>query len=216
MDALEAMRARRSVGRLVEPSPSDSVLHLILAAAAAAPDHDELRPWRFAILRGDAKDAFGEVLLSAYLERCRREGAEPTEGQKTKERTKLGRAPLVVVVGAVRQDDTKIPWIEQQLAAGAAAENILIACTALGYGSMWRTGDPAYDDRVKGALGLGADDAIVAFIYIGTPAEGSAKPRQDPDPDAFTTVWTPNPSSGGRSGTGQRVAGSSDDLDVGG
>ncbi len=190
MDAFEAMRVRRSVGRLVEPAPSDAELRRILGAAVTAPDHDELRPWRFAVLRGDAKDAFGQVLLDAYMERCRREGTEPTEGQRTKERTKLGRAPLVVVVGAVRRDDTKIPWVEQQLAAAAATQNLLLACTALGFASMWRTGDPAYDETVKGALGLGPRDAIVAFVYIGTPADGSASPPHDPDPDPFTTHWT--------------------------
>jgi nitroreductase len=188
MHALEAIRARRSVGRLVEPAPSDAELRTILEAAVCAPDHDELRPWRFAVLRGAGKERFGEELLGAYLDRCRAGGIEPTEGQKNKERTKLGRAPLVVVVAAVRHDDTKIPWIEQQLAAGAATANILLACTALGYGSMWRTGDAAYDPAVKRALGLGADDAIVAFVYIGTPADGTFPPPHEPDPDELEAI----------------------------
>jgi nitroreductase len=191
VDALEAMRARRSIARLVEPAPSDAELATILAAGVAAPDHEELRPWRFLVMRDHAKDAFGQVLLDAYLARCRATGVEPTDGQKTKERTKLGRAPLVVVVGAVRTADTKIPWIEQQLAAGAAAENILLACAALGYGSMWRTGDSAYDDDVKAALGLSPADAIVAFLYIGTPAAGAPPAPRQADPAPYTTVWTP-------------------------
>lgn len=199
MDALATMRARRSVGRLVEPAPDEAELHTILAAGVTAPDHEELRPWRFFVLRGDAKDAFGQVLLDAYLERCRADGTEPTDGQRNKERTKLGRAPLVVIVAAVRDFDTTIPWIEQQLAAGAAAENILLACTALGYGSMWRTGDPAYDVAVKDALGLSPDDAIVAFLYVGTPTDGASKPPHDPDPAPYTTVWSPELRRYGRS-----------------
>src|SRR4029077_1375135 len=101
-DALEVIQARRSIGRLTEPAPSDDELRRILEAAAAAPDHGELRPWRFIILRGDAKDAFGEVLADAYLARVRAIGASPTDGQLKKERTKLGRAPIVVVVCAVK------------------------------------------------------------------------------------------------------------------
>ena len=49
-----------------------------------------------------------------------------------------------------------------------AAQNIMLAAHALGYGAMWKTGDPAYDPRVKRALGLEESDAIVAFLYLGT------------------------------------------------
>jgi nitroreductase len=51
---------------------------------------------------------------------------------------------------------------------------MLLAATALGYGSMWRTGPPAYDHRVMRALGLTDDDAIVGFVYLGTPVSGAS------------------------------------------
>ncbi len=183
MDAFEAILARRSIGRLVEPGPTDSDLERILQAALAAPDHGELRPWKLVVLEGEAKDAFGTVLADAYVERCESLGAAPTEGQLTKERTKLGRAPVVLVVAAVHRHSDKIPWEEQFAAAAAAAQNALLAATALGYGSMWRTGDAAFDLRVKAALGLGPHDAIVGFLYLGMPAEGSAKPPRRPNLD---------------------------------
>ena len=103
MDAFSAIFARRSIGRLVEPGPSRGDLSRILEAAAAAPDHGELRPWRLTVLEGGAKEAFGQVLAEAYLARCDALGAAPTEGQLAKERTKLGRAPVVVVVAAVHR-----------------------------------------------------------------------------------------------------------------
>ena len=189
MDAFDAIFARRSIGRLTEPAPAGDDLVRILEAAAAAPDHGELRPYRLMILEGEAKDTFGQVLADAYLARCEALGAAPTQGQLTKERTKLGRAPLVIVVAAVHHHSDRIPWDEQQASAAAAAQNVLIAATALGYGSMWRTGDPAYDPRVKAALGLGAHDAIVGFLYLGTPAEGSAKPPLRRSLDALVTRW---------------------------
>lgn len=171
MDALEALRTRRSYGRLTEPAPSDDDLRTILEAAAAAPDHGELRPFRFTLLRGAGMEAFGSVLEEAYLRRCADSGKEPVPAKAAKERTKLGRAPLVIVVSAVRQDDNKIPWVDQRDAAVAAAENILIAAHALGYGAMWRTGDPCEDEYVKKALGLSSEDAVVGFLYVGTPHE---------------------------------------------
>ena len=181
MDALEAIFARRSVGRLVAPGPAGDDLRIILEAAGAAPDHGELRPWKLVVLEGEAKAAFGTVLADSYVARCEALGASPTEGQLTKERTKLGRAPVVLVVAAVHRHSEKIPWEEQFAAAAAAAQNALLAATALGYGSMWRTGDAAFDLHVKKALGLGPHDAIVGFLYLGTPAEGSAKPPRRPD-----------------------------------
>ena len=190
VDALEAIRRRRSTGRLTEPAPSDDDLRTILEAAVCAPDHGELRPWRFVVLAGADRDAFGEVLAGAYQARCAATGVTPTEGQLTKERTKLGRAPVVVVAAAERQPEDKIPWIEQQFAVAAAAQNALLAATALGYGSMWRTGEPAYDDRVKVALGLAPDAAIVGFLYLGT-ATGDTKGPHEPSLDGVVTTWVP-------------------------
>ena len=191
MDALDAIFARRSTGRLTDPAPAGADLSRILEAAVAAPDHGELRPFRFVILHGDAKDAFGQVLADAYLQRCEAVGAEPTPGQLDKERTKLGRAPLVLVVGAVHRHSEKIPWVEQFAAAAAAAQNVLLAATALGYGSMWRTGDVAYDPRVKAALGFGEHDAIVGFLYLGTPHAGDIRTSRRPDPVGLVERWEP-------------------------
>ncbi len=189
MDALDAIWARRSIGRLTSPAPTRDELRLVLEAAAAAPDHGELRPWRFVVLEGTAKDRFGDVLAEAMLSRCRARGTSPTEGQLTKERTKLGRAPVVVVVAAVRRPSDVIPWQEQFAAGAAAAQNALIAATALSYGSMWRTGDVAYDETVKAALDLTADDAIVGFLYLGTVAPESAKPPRRPDLAGLVAHW---------------------------
>lgn len=191
MDTLDAIFGRRSTGRLTEPAPAGADLSRIIEAAAAAPDHGELRPFRFVILAGDAKDAFGQVLADAYLHRCHAVGAEPTDGQLTKERTKLGRAPLVLVVCAVHRHSETIPWVEQLAAASAAAQNALLAATSLGYGSMWRTGDIAYDPRVKTALGLGEHDAVVGFLYLGTRHEGDSKPARRPDPAGLVERWEP-------------------------
>jgi nitroreductase len=191
MDALGAILARRSVSRLTDPAPAGEDLRRILAAAAAAPDHGELRPRKFVVLAGEAKDAFGQVLADAYLARTVAVGAAPTAGQVAKERTKLGRAPLVVVVAALHRHSDRIPWEEQFAAAAASAQNALVAATALGYGSMWRTGDAAYDVHVKEALGLGPHDAIVGFLYLGTPHEARERAPRPRELDGLVERWQP-------------------------
>ena len=192
MDAIEAIFARRSTGRLDEPAPAGDDLRTILGAGAVAPDHEKLRPWRFVLLQGEAKDAFGEVLADAYLARVRAVGAEPTDGQLRKERTKLGRAPLVVVVIAVHRHDSRIPWYDQFGSACAAAQNMLLAATALGYGSMWRTGDAARDPAVKEALGMSEHDAVAGFLYLGTVGERRVQPPNEPVLDDVVEEWHPN------------------------
>jgi nitroreductase len=189
MDALEAIRTRRSYGRLTEPAPTDEHLRQILEAGAAAPDHGELRPFRFTILRGAGLDAFGEVLEEAYFRRCTDTGAAPVPAKAQKERSKLGRAPMVIVVSAVRQPSEKIPWIDQRDAGSAATQNILIAAHALGYGAIWRTGAPCEDEYVKKALGLTMDDAILGFVYIGTPHEGKQLEPKVPSLDGLVSEY---------------------------
>ena len=192
--ALDVLFRRRSIGRLTEPAPTADELDTMLRAAAAAPDHGELRPWRFVVLEGEGKHAFGEVLAEAYLRRVEAVGGQPEPAKLEKERTKLGRAPVVVVVCAVHRHDDKIPWPDQLGSANAAAQNLLLAATALGYGSMWRTGDPVFDPFVKEAVGLSEHDAIVGFVYLGTPHEGGEKPPRDPMLDGLVERWVRRPS----------------------
>ncbi|MGH9129916.1 MAG: nitroreductase family protein [Acidimicrobiales bacterium] len=186
MDTLSVIAARRSTPRLNPPGPSPADLEAILIAAACAPDHCELRPWRFVVLEGEHKDAFGAVMAEAYLARSTE---RPTDGQLDKERRKLDRAPLVLVVAAVHRDHDNVPFTEQVCSAAAAAQNALLAATALGYGSMWRTGDAARDPAVAKVLGLGPADAVVAFLYLGTPPEDVVNEPRRSDLEALVTRW---------------------------
>ena len=184
MDALEALITRASPRGLAEPAPDDAALERMLAAAMAAPDHGRLRPWRFIAVRGAARHELGEVLAEALRAR---EPAVP-EILVAKEREKPLRAPLVLVAAAKLIAGHKIPTVEQVIAAGAAAQNLMVAAHALGYGGFWRTGAPAYDARVKSALGLAETDHILAFLYLGTPIGGNMAPDRAA-PESCLVEW---------------------------
>src|SRR5208282_124350 len=62
MDALQALLTRRSPAQLREPAPDGPALQTMLDAAMRAPDHGKLRPWRFLVLRGDARARFGALM----------------------------------------------------------------------------------------------------------------------------------------------------------
>lgn len=176
MDAIEALLTRRSARTLVAPAPEPAALALIFQAASSAPDHGRLRPWRFIVIEGAARERLG-VLLAEHL---RREHPGTTEEALQREQQKAFRAPLIVVVAAVVDPKAKIPAIEQVLAAGAAAQNIMLAALALGFNAMWKTGGAAYDETVKAAFGLTAQDAIVGFLYLGTEPAPQAAPARPP------------------------------------
>jgi nitroreductase len=172
MDALDALTQRVSGSGLIEPAPDELELHSILSAAMRAPDHGRLRPWRFIVLRGAARNRLGALMGEAYRVRH----PDATRAQVEKEAQKPLRAPLVVVVAAKVNAQSNIPAIEQVLSAGAAAENVMVAAFALGYGCAWKTGDAAYDPAIKAAFDLAPTDAIVGFLYLGTNSNPPAPP----------------------------------------
>jgi len=184
MDALTALTTRVSPAALDAPGPSPAALEQILAAAVAAPDHGRIRPWRFIVIEGAARAKLGGLLADSLK---RREPAA-AEGKLDAERKKALRAPLIVVVAAAVQDNPKVPAVEQVVAVGAAAQNMLVAAHALGFGGMWRTGANAYDPDLKRALGLSESDAIVGFMYLGT-SKTPGPPRQS-DTASVTRRWT--------------------------
>ena len=174
MQAIDALLERRSAKALVEPAPDEAALALMFASAVRAPDHGRLRPWRFIVIQGAGRARFGDLLA----DQVRRTHGTVTEESLQRERQKAFRSPLIVVVAAICNPAVKIPVIEQTLSAGAAAYNIMLAALALGFNAMWKTGDAAYDDAVKAALGLERKDAIVGVLYVGTDAsEPGALPR---------------------------------------
>ena len=65
--ALDLLLSRQSIGLLAEPAPQGADLDLILDAGLRAPDHGRLRPWRFVLIRGDARLAYQDLadVLSA-------------------------------------------------------------------------------------------------------------------------------------------------------
>lgn len=165
MELLTAIETRSSAARLTGPGPSSEQLERILGAAARAPDHGRLKPWRLIVLRGELKDRFSRAAAAAKRARI----PAMTDEQFDGERAKIANSPTVVVVGcSVNRAQIKIPEIEQVAAVAAAAQNLILAAHDLGFGVMWKTGAAAYDAAVKAVVGLEADDHILGILHLGT------------------------------------------------
>ena len=188
MEAIEALRTRQSARALKEPAPKGAALEALLESAMRAPDHGRLRPWRFIIIESHQRAAFGALLA----DQARRARPASSPESLERERLKAFRAPLIIVVAAVPAASAKIPQIEQVLSAAAAAQNMMLAAYAQGFNAMWKTGDAAYDDEVKRALGLEPKDSIVGFMYVGTE-DGEPSTLTRPSWREHTVVWTGTP-----------------------
>jgi nitroreductase len=187
-NSLASLNDRRSVPsrQLGEPAPDDATLRRLLEAAIRVPDHGKLEPFRIRVLRGEAKLAFGRKLAKLAFE------ANPdlSEAKREKEQRRYEFAPLVLVVSARIDTESKVPELEQDLTAGCVAYNILLGAQALGYGAQWLSGWAAYDRDVAKLLGMKKNEHIVGFIHIGTAAM-DAPERDRPSYDDIVSVWSP-------------------------
>jgi len=169
MEAIELLRTRYSASKLDAPAPSEEAVEAMLEAATRAPDHGRLQPWRLILIQGDARRPFGEILAESLARRS----PLAADQALAREREKALRAPLIIVVATRCDRSGKIPIVEQIVSAGCAAHGLMLAAFAQGLGAFWRTGEAAYDEAVKGALGVGSDDLIIGFIYVGTDTGGA-------------------------------------------
>lgn len=152
---------------MTEPGPDDETLNTILTAAIRVPDHGKLGPWRFILIRGEARNKLGEVLVDAFKK------ANPAAEHATLdyERNRFMRAPVIVGVVSRVTPAHKIPEWEQLLSVGAVCQNMLVAAHAAGFVAQWLTEWYSYDATVAAALGLGENERMAGFIYIASPVE---------------------------------------------
>jgi nitroreductase len=186
-DLSDFLLSRRSivVRDMIGPGPTDEDLEKILRAGMRVPDHGRLTPWRFRIIRGEAREKMGEILGAAY----RKANPDCIDEQVEIEKERFTRAPIVVAVISHTNPEHKIPEWEQILSSGAACQNMLTAALGMGYAAQWITEWYAYNDDVKAALGAEPADRIAGYLYLGTLKE-TPKDRARPDYDDIVSEWT--------------------------
>jgi len=182
MDIFYAINQRRSIDKVKAEPVEREVIEKLLSAAVQAPNHHRVRPWRFIVLQGKARERLGELLVQGKL----RETPDAPTAVLDVERAKPLRAPVVIAVGVEAPQGPKVIEIENVCAAAAAVQNLLLAAQALGLGAFWRTGPAAYDPLVKAFLGLSPQQHLIGFIYLGYP-ESEVPPRERPSFEDRTT-----------------------------
>jgi nitroreductase len=155
-----AIRARRTHKAFAPAPVDDETLLELLELARWAPNHHLTEPWRFRVLGPQA------------LARLIAAGAA-NEGEK------LRRAPTLVVASARLSGDDYANR-EDLLATACAVYIVLLAASARGLASYWRT--PALLETPEGraAVGLPPGEEFVALIHLGDPLTSPGAKERKP------------------------------------
>ena len=145
MDAIDALKTRRSV-RAYKPDPVPrNVIEDIIDCGRLAATAVNVQPWDFVVITDAA---------------MRRRLADTTDYGKF-----IADAPVCV---AILSKETKY-YLED---GSAATENILVAARAHGLGSCWVAGDKkAYADKIREMVGAPTGHKLISLVSIGYPAD---------------------------------------------
>jgi nitroreductase len=151
MEIFDAIRNRRSIRKYTgAPVPCEDLEKIVDAARLAASGVNH-QPWEFIV-----------VTEPEVLARLRIPADHWTE-----------KAAAVI---AVVMDPQSRWWVED---GAAAVQNILLACTALGYGACWIEGYTLRNEAVfKGVLDIPEDRRLFTLVSIGVPDEQPAKEKK--------------------------------------
>lgn len=169
MEVFEALRTRRSIGRVQEKEVAKELVEKIIETATWAPNHVKTEPWRFFVLTGDGRKRLGETLARIVARDMDDPTTEDNQRKIEKARKNPFRAPVIIVAAVEPSDHPKVILKEEYAAVNAGVQNMLIAAHALGLGAIWRTGKPCYDREVSHLFGLSERGEVLGFIYVGYP-----------------------------------------------
>lgn len=159
----------------------DKIIEKMLENANWAPTHKLTEPWRFVVFKGDGLTKLGNFQGDIYKQRNKDDFKEETY-------LKLKNKPLecshVIAIGMHRDEQQSVPEVEEVCATACAVQNMWLTASAHKIGCYWSTGGVTFYEEAKPFFGLGENDLLLGFLYIGMPKSekwpaGKRKPVED-------------------------------------
>jgi nitroreductase len=145
----------------------DQVIHQMLENARWAPTHGLTQPWQFVVFSGEGIVKLADFQQELYKKNS---GEYFTEAKYIK----LGQTPLyashIISIGMKRQETKKIAEIEEIESVACAVQNMMLTATAYGVVAFWGSGGITYMEDAKPFFGLGPDDKLLGYLYLGYPS----------------------------------------------
>ena len=150
MEALEAIRKRRSVRAYTGSSIPREDLETIVDAGRLAATGSNRQPWDFIVVT--EQRMIDKLKVAARW---------------------MDKAAAII---AVVMDSSSRWWLED---GSAAVENMLIASTALGYGSCWLEGYTLpREEEFKALLGIPSEKRLLTLVPIGVPVSWPTREKK--------------------------------------
>ena len=184
-----AVAHRRTVRSFTSDDVSDDVVHAAIADAISAPAPHHTTPWRFLVLRNEAKRTeLLDAMRDKWIEDLKSTGEfdDAAITQRLARGDILRTAPVVVIpfinlsAGAHTYPDAQRNAAERDMfmvAGGAAVENLLVSLAAHDVGSAWIGSTLFCADTVRAILELPSAMQPLGAIAIGYPS-APAKERE--------------------------------------
>ena len=218
----EAIHSARSIRRLSPDPVPEALVTRVLEAATQAPSGGNAQNWAFIAVRDpELRTGIGAIYrkgsdIAAKVYAARGRPAHQTEAQYRRFMQgsgwlwdHLAEAPVILVVCATARAmpprdalppeidyDTERAYFDRIRGASIypAVQNILLACRALGLGTVLTTNHLRCEDELKALLGIPADVATFALMPIGWPLQNfgplTRKPvREVAFADRWGTAW---------------------------
>jgi nitroreductase len=146
----------------------DALLLELLENATWAPTHKRTEPWHFVVFGGKGRQRLATFQSELYQQKA---------GEKFQQNKfdKLAASPLlsshVIAIGLKRT--LELPEMEEIAAVACAVQNLHLSAVAHGLAGFWSSGGVTYIEDAKPFFGLGPDDRLMGFFFLGYPKPGA-------------------------------------------
>jgi nitroreductase len=187
MDLFHVVLTQRACRHFLDEPVPNTDIERILTAATHAPSAENTQPWVFVVVRtAEKREAISELARTLWS-RGARTYAEKHIGEAMLTSIDesvaygFGSAPVLVVVGADLGSGVHASMLGASVFP--AVQNMLLAATALGYGSALTTLTTLVADQLRAIIELPEHVQPLAVVPIGIPAKPLGPPQREP----FTT-----------------------------
>jgi len=179
---IEALISRHSLGgkHLVEPGPDDRQLGLMMEAALHAPDHAELVPFRFKLVRGAARERLAALFAQAAIDAGKDDAGAALDAERA-----LQPPLTVALLARIDLGHPLVPAHEQWVAVGGALAHFMVAAHALGFAGKMLSGAKVRHAAIQAAF-CEPGETLVGWVALGTPV----RPPKSRAPKALPAdIW---------------------------
>lgn len=190
MDALEAIRTRRSLRQLADRDIPHEVLDDVLELAATAPAPHHTRPWRYVIVLPRSRERLAQLMGAAWRRDLEADGhpEQLIARLLARSRRQIVGAPALLLACLTSEGLRAWPderrarneWGMAQQSIGAGMQNIMLAAHCMGLASYWISAPLFAPEACREALALPDGYVAQACLVLGYPLDGSSPVPRPP------------------------------------